>query len=269
MNILDFIFPKDLYCISCERPLSGREDGIALCSACEDEIFWVTGRCCEKCGRPLAEGNRTEFCSDCGSGMRHAYRRGYASVIYAGPVREMVRDMKYRDKAWHAETLASLMAGRYKRLADPETGELPYHDYIMPVPMNAKKKAKRGYDQAALIARGLSVRIGVPYLGGAIIRVRETKVMSSLTEEERRQNLRGAFAVPCDMIRMIAGKSIMLVDDVYTTGSSTGACAEVLLTAGAESVDVFVFATKADARCTEDRPAVVESPGQLRAKGPT
>ena len=81
--------------------------------------------------------------------------------------------------------------------------------------------------------------------------------------------MKGAFAVPRDMIYIIEGKSIMLVDDVYTTGSSAAACAEVLLAAGAGSVDVFVFATKSDARPTESRPAVVESPSQLRAKGPT
>ena len=262
MNLLDFIFPKDLYCISCDRPLSEQVEGaIAICNDCAEDIVWVTGLCCEKCGRPLAKENRSKLCSDCTAGSSHFYRRGYASVVYTGTVREMVRDMKYRDKAWHADTLVSVMTDRYFKLADPETGELPCHDYIVPVPMNAKKKAKRGYDQAALIAQGLSTRIGTPCLVNAIKRVRETKAMSSLSEEERRQNLKGAFSIPFDMVYIIEGKSIMLVDDVYTTGSSVSACAEVLLAAGAENVDIFVFATKADARRTEDCPAVVESPG--------
>ena len=161
------------------------------------------------------------------------------------------------------------MAARYFSEADPVTGELPLYDGLVAVPMAAGKKASRGYDQAALLALGLSRRIGVPYLGGALVRVRETAVMSGLSEGERRQNLEGAFAPSYDMMGFAAGRRFLLVDDVCTTGSSVEVCSATLLSAGAESVDFIVFAITADARRIEDRPAVVESPGQLRAKGPT
>jgi len=156
--------------------------------------------------------------------------------------------MKYRDKPWYADTIAALMADRYLAEADPATGELPDYDYITAVPMTAKKRTFRGYDQAMLLARGFSLRIGVPYLSKALYRIRETGAMSGLSEENRRQNLAGAFSVGYDIIQKIANKHILLVDDVFTTGSSVNACAETLISAGAADVNVFVFAIGADSR---------------------
>jgi predicted amidophosphoribosyltransferase len=177
--------------------------------------------------------------------------------------------MKYRGKPYYAETLAAFMAARHLADADPGTGELPYYDFVAAAPMSAKKKAMRGFDQAALLARGFARRAGIPYAADALVRTHETDVMSSLSGDNRRQNLRGAFALGCDMIKTAAGKRFLLADDVYTTGSTADACAETLFDAGAAGVDVIVFATGADVRHAEDRPAVVESPSQLRAKGPT
>ena len=126
MNLWDLIFPKDLYCIACGRPLPvQKQNGIALCDRCAEKITWVRGA-------PFA------------TSPGHVYRRGYAAVVYVGAVEDIVRDMKYRNKAWHADTVAALMSGEYFALADPETGELPYYDYILPVPMSSKKKSIRG-----------------------------------------------------------------------------------------------------------------------------
>jgi len=177
--------------------------------------------------------------------------------------------MKYREKPWYAETISALMANKYFSQADTETGELPCYDHITAVPMTRKKRESRGYDQAALLAGGLSRRIGVPYLPKALTRVRETDVMSSLSAGVRRQNLAYAFSAGYDNIEKTTMNTILLVDDVYTTGSSVSACAETLLLAGAGRVDVIVFAIGADVRRGEGRPAVVASPSQLRAKGPT
>ena len=270
MNFLDLIFPKDLYCISCGRPLPVQgAGGIALCERCGGEILWVSGRCCEECGRPLSDENPGRVCRDCAAGGGHRFRKGYACAVYAGLAAGVVRDMKYRGKSWYADTLAALMAAKYLGGADPETGELPSHDFLIPVPMSEKKRARRGYDQAALLAKALARKVGVVCLKNALARVRETDIMSSLAADERRQNLSEAFEVPCGMMDILKGKRLLLVDDVYTTGSTIDACAETLLAAGAESVVFIVFATGADVRRAEGRLAVVESPGQLRAKGPT
>ena len=269
MNFLDLIFPKNIYCVSCGRPLPpGTEYRIALCERCAGEIDWVSGRLCLKCGKPLAIENRKDLCRDCREGS-HVFGKAYACAVYTGRAAELVREMKYRDKAWYADAISAIMAARYYSAADSETGELPYYDYLVSVPMAAKKKASRGYDQAELIAAGLSKRLCIRYMKKALVRVRDTEVMSSLSLYGRKGNLEKAFSVPYDMINKLAGKKLLIVDDVYTTGSSSDACAETLLAAGAASADLIVFGTGADVRRREDRPAVVESPGQLRAKGPT
>jgi ComF family protein len=270
MNLLGLVFPKDLYCVSCGRPLPKNPgNGLALCEECLNEFPWVSGRLCNKCGRPLAEENQSVFCRECKKTGERYFRKAMACSVYSGKAAELVREMKYRGKAWYSDTISSLMAFRYFAEADPETGELPVYDFIVSVPMSAVKKAHRGYDQTELIAAGLSRKINVPYLKKVLRRVRDTDVMSSLSAYERRMNLDEAFLVPYDMIQIAEGKRILLADDVYTTGSSADACAKTLLASGAGSVDVIVFGIGADVRSAEDRTAVVESPGQLRAKGPT
>ena len=253
MNILDLIFPNNLYCVSCSRPLP-QSGNIAFCESCASEIPWITGKCCAICGRPLAAENPKELCRDCGASGERKFRKGYACALYMGPVAELVRNMKYKNRSWYADTFAASMAARYLAETDPETGELPCHDYLISVPMSERKKSVRGFNQAALLAKGLSGRIGTHYLKDALKRVRETDVMSSLSADERRQNLANAFIVPCNARDFLAGSRLLLVDDVYTTGSTADACAEVLLAAGAESVDIFVFAIGADVRREENRP---------------
>ena len=269
MNFFNLIFPKDLYCISCGRPLPLlSEKGIALCERCVSEITWVSGRICKKCGRSLADENPKDICHNCEK-ESHVFGRAFACVLYSSKAAELVRDMKYRNRTWYSDTLSAIMAEKYFSLVDSETGELPAYDFLVSVPMSLKKKASRGYDQAELITKKLSAKLNIKYLNKAIVRVKNTGVMSSLSLDERRANLAGAFSVPCDMINILAGKRILIADDVYTTGSSVNACAEALLSAGVKDVDVIVFGTGADVRRPEDRPAVVESPSQLRAKGPT
>ncbi|MDR1798057.1 MAG: ComF family protein [Clostridiales Family XIII bacterium] len=244
MRLLDLLYPKALYCIACGRPLSNNKNAL-LCEACLDEVPWVGGRLCAKCGKPLAEENTKALCRDC-AGTEHLYRRGFACARYAGLGADLVRDMKYRGKAWYAEGLSAFMARRYLALADPESGELPDYDYVVPAPMARRKRERRGYDQAVLLARGLAGRIHVPCSPGALVRSGETQVMSSLGRDARLRNLSGAIRAAEGS--GVAGKRILLVDDVYTTGATADACAGALRAAGAEAVDIFTFATGADGR---------------------
>ncbi|MDR3305761.1 MAG: double zinc ribbon domain-containing protein [Clostridiales Family XIII bacterium] len=258
MNAASLIFPPALYCLSCGKQLSADAAAVPagaarafageaapLCASCLDEIPWVRGRLCEKCGKMLSEENPGTFCGDCDGGA-HVYGRGYACALYAGRAADLVRDMKYRDRAYTAEALAAVMAARYFAETDPATGEALYYDAITAIPMSRNKKARRGFDQAALLARGLAKRIGIRYAEGLLERKTDTAVMSSLGLSARMQNLRGTIAAGYGMIEKIKGKRILLADDVYTTGSSADACADILYGAGAARADVFVFAIGAD-----------------------
>jgi ComF family protein len=244
MNLLDLIFPNDIYCIACGRPLAAGSEA-ALCDRCMAEVHWTAGRLCKKCGKLLAENNRKTRCYDCAQ-EEHLFEKGYACALYDGPAAKIVRDMKYRSLPSHAETVAAFLAARIKAAADAETGELPNWDAVIPVPMHKGKREKRGYNQAELIARGLARRLGLPLLARALVRRRDTGVMSSLSLWERKQNLIDAFCVGPGETGKLHGKAILLVDDVYTTGSTADACAEVLLKAGCTQVDLIVFATGAD-----------------------
>ena len=245
MNFLDLIYPNDIYCIACGRPLP-TGTVLPLCEKCTSEILWVSGRLCGKCGKPLSENNPKELCHDCDC-EKHYFDKGYSCALYHGHTADIIRDLKYRDKPGYCDAVATLMVARIKAEAG-STGELPAWDAIVPVPMYHVKKERRGYNQADLIARGLSKRLDIPFYANALTRNRDTGIMSSLSLGDRMQNLAGALCVaPCfrDKLR---GKKILLVDDVYTTGSTADACAETMKALGCLSVDLITFAIGADAR---------------------
>jgi ComF family protein len=159
-----------------------------------------------------------------------------------------VRALKYKDRAYIAEKAAEMMRDRILVEIDEETGEVFSPDVILPVPMHIKKRRKRGYDQAALIAKRLARCMNVPYDEYCIARKKQTSVMSSLSRDERKRNLVGAFGLAVGAAERVEGKDVLLVDDVFTTGATADACASILLEAGAANVDVFVFASGANAR---------------------
>jgi len=264
-RFLDLFYPENLYCLSCGRPLvwnakkceneNKNKDGQAklpFCGACLTDLPWVRGRTCARCGKPLAPENPKPVCRDC-AGAAHLFGRGYACVSYAGKAAGLVRDMKYRERPHMAEALGQLMAQRFLSFADPGTGELPVYDLVCAAPMHARKKARRGYDQAELLARGFSRRSGLPYAPGLLARVHETGVMSGLSRDDRRRNLSGEITLRENMQAgfrslEISGKRVLVVDDIFTTGSTADACAEALLGGGAAAADFFAFAIGADGR---------------------
>ncbi|MDR1953361.1 MAG: ComF family protein [Clostridiales Family XIII bacterium] len=249
----ELIFPSNIYCIACGNVVDETRV-YALCDKCMNELAWNTGKVCAKCGKSLendradgeatdteSSGVRDELCFDCQKAS-HAFRKGYACVTYAGNAKEIVRSLKYRDNPYIAEKLAKIMWERIREEIDEETGEVFTLDLILPVPMHIMKRRKRGYDQAVLIARRLSERMEIPCDENCIIRDGETAVMSSLGRSERKLNVSDAFSMACGAAERVAGKNILLVDDVFTTGSTADACASVLYGAGAANVDIFVFA---------------------------
>ena len=245
MKFFDLIFPNNIYCIACGRPLPPGLD-ISLCERCTEEIQWVSGRLCEKCGKPLADNNHKSICHDC-SETEHYFDKGYACALYNGHAANIIRDMKYRDKPAYGDVIAALMMARLRAAANSDTGEMPAWDAVVSVPMYREKKEKRGYNQADVIARGLAKRQGLPFRANIIQRNRDTGIMSKLSLEDRRQNLAGAFYISPASIKGLSGKSVLLVDDVYTTGSTADACAWTLHFAGCNTVDLITFAVGADA----------------------
>ena len=149
-----------------------------------------------------------------------------------GPLKRAIYQFKYRQKRRLALPLADLM--HLYLLENPWPAQL-----IVPVPLHMDRLRERGYNQAALLARELSERSGLPVEEGSLVRIRETASQVALRADERRQNVRGAFRGRGEKSR---DKRVLLIDDVSTTGATLEACAEALRQKGARSVWALVLA---------------------------
>nr|WP_220096320.1 ComF family protein [Dissulfurirhabdus thermomarina] len=223
----DLVFPPR--CAACDRPLApGGAD--RLCGACRSEVRAVTPPCCTACGEPFHGPPGTGHL--CGRCLRQPppFAAARASFRYEGPVRVLLQRFKYRDDGHAFRALCELAR------AAPAP-DLPPPDLLVPVPLHPARLRERGFNQALRLSRRLFP--GVPAAPGLLRRVRPTPPQARLPLDERRRNVRGAFAAagppPGD------GR-ILLVDDVMTTGATLAECARVLRRAGAGEVYAYAAA---------------------------
>ena len=235
--ILETLFPSNIYCVSC-RSIIDKSRPYALCDKCLGEFRWTNGRTCEKCGKILQENYVHEICFDCRESAHH-FEKGYTCVQYGIHERELLLAFKYGEQTFIGEKIAEVMADRL----EPENLKT---DLIIPVPMFRRKQRKRGYNQADIIAKCLAKKLGLPYSCKLLLRTENTPAMSGLSSTERRLNMENAFCVANCAEEEIRGKKILLVDDIYTTGSTASACSKVLMEQGACEVRVITFAAGAN-----------------------
>ncbi len=216
--LLDVLFPKR--CVQC------RQRGSWICDGCDAAVHRLAAPLCDLCGREIGAGSRCQSCARDQpriDGIRAATR-------YEHAVREAIHRLKYSGQVALAEPLAA-----YLELA--ASGEDP--SVIAPVPLHPKRLQARGYNQSELLARQLGQRLGRP-VAGLLARVRETEDQIGLKRNERQANVKGAF--DCPSPEDVRGQSVLLVDDVCTTGSTLFACADSLYRAKAASVRAVVVA---------------------------
>ena len=236
-NLLELLFPSNIYCIACGGIIDASR-AYSLCDKCVREFHWANGRTCEKCGKILQDSYIHGVCTDCRDSER-AFEKGYACVMYGLHERGLLLSFKYGGKTYIGAKIADAMADRLKH----EDLEI---DLVMPVPMHRSKEMRRGYNQAGIIASQLAKKLSLPYSAKLLLRTGNTAAMSRLAPEERRMNMENAFSVKEGVKKHIAGKRILLVDDIYTTGSTADACSRALVCSGARSVRVVSFAAGAN-----------------------
>ena len=210
-----------------------RPQTVGLSAQAWSRIAFIEGPVCDGCGLP--------FEYDQGSGVRcpacaarpRAFARARHACLYDDHSRDLILKLKHADRPELA-TLFSLWLSR----AAAELLEAA--EVVAPVPLHPLRLFARRYNQAAEIARPLARRAGLDYLPDALARTRDTKSQGGKSGRGRRMNVRGAFVV-ADSAR-VAGKRVLLVDDVFTTGATAEACAKALLAAGAAGVDVACVA---------------------------
>ncbi|HQE92565.1 MAG TPA: ComF family protein [Anaerolineae bacterium] len=153
--------------------------------------------------------------------------------MFEGEVRDVIHALKYRG----ARDILSPLA---KRMAEVWRYHKMESDLLIPVPLHANREAKRGYNQSALVAQALGRQIGVPVAEGVLTRVRDTMSQTKLNREERQKNVANAFVYSART--QLDGKRVTLIDDVATTGATLEACAVVVMSNGAKSVNAFTLA---------------------------
>lgn len=219
------LYPENACCIVCGR-LRVDDRAWALCEDCAAGLALLEGPFCPRCG---AVGWAVE-CPDCAVRQPGAMDACLAAYPYEGVAGGLVRALKY--SAVHAAA-AALADGMAAVLADKG------YDVLLPVPLHRGRQRQRGFNQADVLCRALSARTGMP-IADALQRTRATRTQTELSLAGRAQNVRGAFEVTSP----VKGMSILLVDDVLTTGATAGACAAALKDAGARRV-ALLAATRA------------------------
>ncbi|WP_101758319.1 ComF family protein [Oceanicoccus sp. KOV_DT_Chl] len=204
-----------------------------LCTACEQELPWL-GHHCQRCALPLSQPSAKE----CGLCQQHPppFARTVASFAYGPPIAQMISGLKHNKHYGYGRTLCfintRMIASAYLH------SQLP--DLIMPTPLHWSRRLIRGFNQSDLLAQDLSQKLGIPLRHG-LIRHKRTPAQQSLNAQQRRRNLRGAFAVKADIV----GQRIALIDDVMTTGATVREISQLLIKAGAAEVHVWVLARTA------------------------
>lgn len=193
-----------------------------VCQSCQDKLEYVQEPACMKCGKPLAD-ERQEYCFDCARG-RMEYAQGKALWVYKAEVKNSIYRFKYQGRREYASYYGAELVRVYG-------GWIRRHGVqaVIPIPVSKSRRRQRGYNQAALVAREVGRRMGLPVYEHLLLRVRDTKVQKELSGEERKNNLKKAFKTRENKVQL---DHILLIDDIYTTGSTMNEAAKELLRAG-------------------------------------
>ncbi|MCL5105578.1 MAG: ComF family protein [Armatimonadetes bacterium] len=222
-GLLDLIYPP--FCLVCEKP--GEE---ALCAECIEKIDLVGRACCHKCGAPTEEYE----CRDCRERV-FAFEYARSAAIFEGVLRDAIHRLKYDSRLALADPLAELMVRCF-----PDTTLPGKVDLIIPIPIHPSRMPERGFNQAKELAARFCKRVRLPIATDVLLKTKKTAHQVDLARDERGINLEGAFVAR--NADKISGKRILLIDDVFTTGSTLHEAATVLMQVGAKAVYAYTLA---------------------------
>ena len=236
-TLLNLIFPPR--CAVCGEVLALAERKGFLCEHCAKDIPYISAEKCPHCGGGTETAGFCEFCV-----KTYAFESACAAFPYEA-VRPAIHLFKYQGGKEMGRGLGTLMA---EYLLQFHEELLVKTDVILAVPLHPKKEKRRGFNQAHILCEKISEETGLVFQKDGLVRKRDTVAQSTLGPEERKQNLKDAFLVTADF----TGKRVLLVDDIFTTGTTCNECAKVLYRAGAKEVMVFSLASAGIAQDGEE-----------------
>ncbi|HVX78711.1 MAG TPA: ComF family protein [Bradyrhizobium sp.] len=226
-------------CVACREPV----DGEGVCAKCWARLSFIEPPYCPRLGIPFVYDPGPELLSMEAIANPPAYGRARAAVRYDDVARSLVHALKYQDRTDLAPTMGRWMARAGREL-------LQEADVMIPVPLHWRRGWSRRYNQSGALARVIQRHSGVRLATEALRRVRRTEQQIGLSRSQRASNVQGAFKVAPERNGDIAGRRVILIDDVLTSGATVDTCARALLRAKAASVDVLVFARVVDTHKT-------------------
>lgn len=228
----ELLFPRR--CPICDDVL--RIGGDLICEKCIEKPRKIEDPVCLKCGKPLEE--EKEFCEDCVAHNR-SFQCGRSLFVYDAGMRRSISYFKYRGRREYAWYYGRELARRYGEWLEQIKPE-----GIIPVPLHAKRMKKRGYNQAELVADVLGTYCHIPVFKNILFREKNTIALKTLNAKERRENLDGAFAIS-DAFEVLSEKPkcVILLDDIYTTGSTIDCCSKVLCRVGVKKIYFLCICT--------------------------
>lgn len=220
--ILPLLFPRRCpVCGEITKPA-----GSLICPPCFQKLSFVKPPVCKKCGKEIIS-ETLEYCDDCMT-RRHTFEHGVALINYDETARKSMVQIKYKNKREYLDFYGRAMALRYEKAI-----ERMQVDAIVPIPVHRSRRRRRGFNQAEVLAEIMAEHLKIPVKPEMLVRSKRTLPQKELTAAERLKNLSGAFQagkIPEDV------KTVLLVDDIYTTGSTIEACSRVLRSAGIERI---------------------------------
>lgn len=213
-------------CPGCDALLYPEEQSIGFCRSCYATVRYIGDQVCVKCGKPL-EDNTREQCGDC-SRRHHYFVQNRAVYLYQGAIKGAMYRFKYSNRRNYASIFAMDAWNQFGTWLNSLRV-----DGVVPVPMYAKKERVRGYNQAQVFAAQIAALMDVPLYDRLVVRVRATEPQKQLDDKKRKKNLENAFKIRQSGVKL---RKILLIDDIYTTGSTMDEVARSLLAVGVQQV---------------------------------
>ena len=202
------------------------DPGELACDICRTRLHRVRTPWCQRCGKPLI-AHEQEYCGDC-SRKQHEFHKGRAAFVYDETMRRSIAKFKYEGRQEYAAFYADEILKTCAREVMGWNAEA-----FVPIPLHSARRRKRGYNQAQILAEEIGKILEIPVDSKSLIRTRKTSPQKKLGHQERKKNLKHAFAVKHTFQ---AVKRVLLVDDIYTTGNTIDAVSNVLKQKGVENV---------------------------------